>query len=149
MPLAIQIDDMRRWYDDAKDLIYDHWQELGLDTDLKGDVDVDTLATLEESGGASVITARDDGRIVGYLLAIHRPHLHYKSSPPVFIVDMYYIAPEYRHGLGVRLLMFMQHYAKKIGCIKLYLSCKVHKDHSELFKKLGFKLSDYAFVKRI
>ena len=149
MPLSIQIDSMERWHKDAYPLLHDHWNELGLDLDLKGDIDIDSLAKLEEMGRASVITVRDAGDVVGYLLAIHHPHLHYKSSPPVFIVDMYYVAPEYRRGLGVRLLSFMQAYAKRLGCIKLYLSCKVHKDHSDLFKAMGYKLSDYAFVKRI
>lgn len=149
MPLSIQIDSIERWHKDAYPLLHDHWQELGLDLDLEGAIDVDSLSKLEEMGRASVITVRDNGNVVGYLLAIHHTHLHYKTSPPVFIVDMYYIAPEYRKGLGVRLFSFMQSYAKKIGCIKLYLSCKVHKDHSKLFTAMGYKLSDYAFVKRI
>lgn len=149
MPLSFQIEPSAKWYDEAKPLIYAHWQELGLDTDLEGDIDIHALTILEETGQCSLITARKDGELIGYLLAFHRPHLHYKSSPPVFIVDMYYISPPYRSGAGVRLFMFMQDYAKRIGCIKIYLSCKVHEDHSKIFEALGFKLSDYAFVKRI
>lgn len=147
--LTIQVESIKSWYDDAVPLIYDHWQELGLDTDLKGDINTEALKTLEKMGIASVITVRDDGRMAGYLLAIHTPHLHYQSSPPMYIVDMYYIAPEYRKGAGVMLFKFMESYAKKLGCIKLYLSCKVHKDHSRLFEALGYRLSDCAFTKRI
>lgn len=147
--LNFQVESIEAWYSDAVPLIYDHWQELGLDTDLKGDINTEALKSLEAAKIASVITVRDEGQMVGYLLAIHTPHLHYKSSPPMYIVDMYYIKPEYRTGAGAKLLKFMEDYARKLGCIKIYLSCKVHKDHSRLFQALGFKLSDYAFIKRI
>lgn len=147
--LTIKVESIESWFKDAVPLIYNHWQELGLDTDLKGDINTEALIQLEKMGIASVVTVRDEGKIAGYLLAIHTPHLHYKSSPPMFIVDMYYIAPEYRKGAGVKLFKFTEEYAKKLGCIKLYLSCKAHKDHSRLFEALGYKLSDFAFTKRI
>lgn len=146
--LKIQVEGIESWYKEAKPLIYNHWQELGLDTDLKGDVNIEALSMLEKTGIASVLVVRDDDKMAGYLLAIHTPHLHYKSSPPMYIVDMYYIAPEYRKGAGVMLFKFAEGYAKKLGCIKMYLSCKVHKDHSRLFEALGFTLSDFAFTKR-
>lgn len=150
MPLSIQIEPVEKWHEEARPtLIDDHWKELGLDLDLEGKINVDALAKMEAAGIVSCITVRYDGWMVGYLLAIHHQHLHYNSSPPMFIVDMYYIAPKYRTGAGVRMFKFAEHYAKKLGCIKLYLSCKVHQDHSKLFTKLGYKLSDYAFVKRI
>lgn len=147
--IEIKVETIDSWYRESIPLIYNHWQELGLDTDLKGDVDTAALRNMEDAGFASVIVVRDEGKIIGYLLAVHHPHLHYQSSPPVYLVDMYYIAPEYRKGTGVMLFKFMEGHAKNLGCIKIYLSCKVHKDHSRLFEALGYKLSDLAFIKRI
>lgn len=149
MPVSIQIETVESWFKDATPLIYDHWQELGMDTDLKGDVNTDALSKLEAAGSCTVITVRDGDAIVGYLMAIHYPHLHYQSSPPVFVVDMHYVKPAYRAINGVRLFKFAENYAKKIGCIKIYLSCKVHQDHSEFFRALGYRPSDYVFIKRI
>ena len=149
MPLLLQIESVDKWFSEAIPLIYAHWQELGLDTDLRGDINTEVLRQLEAIGRLSVITVRDGEALVGYLVAIHFPHLHYQSSPPMFMVDMYYIKPEYRKGAGVRLFRFMESYAKQLGCCKIYLTCKVHKDHSKLFEGLGFRLSDYAFTKRI
>lgn len=149
MPLALQIEPVDSWFAEAIPLIYAHWQELGLDTDLKGDINTEALRQLEAIGRCSVITVRDDQELVGYLVAIHFPHLHYQSSGPMFMVDMYYIRPDHRQGAGVRLFKFMESYAKKLGCIKIYLTCKAHKDHSKLFEGLGYRLSDYAFTKRI
>ena len=62
---------------------------------------------------------------------------------------MYYIKPEYRKGAGLRLLKFMEVKAREAGAIKIYLSCKVHLDHSALFRMLGYRNSDYTFTKRI
>jgi len=49
----------------------------------------------------------------------------------------------------LQLLKFMEMFAREKKAIKIYLSCKVHKDHSRLFNALGYRLSDYAFTKRI
>lgn len=150
MPLSIQIESIEKWHEEARPtLIDDHWKELGLDLDLKGDINIEALKKMEAAGIASVITVRKDGWMIGYLMGIHCPHLHYHTSPPMFIVDMYYIVPKHRNGAGVRMFKFLEHYAKQIGCIKIYNSTKVHKDHSALFEKLGYKLSDHVFTKRI
>lgn len=147
--MTFQLESVEKWFGDAIPLIYNHWQELGLDTDLKGDVDVERLMILEQAGAWLTMTARDDGKLVGYIAALFSPHLHYRSSGPMMIVDMYYIKPEYRNGTGAQLLAFMEATARDKKAIKIYLSCKVHKDHTKLFQLLGYKLTDYAFTKRI
>lgn len=144
-----QVEPVKIWAAETKWLVYAHWQELGLDLDLEISPDYVKMAKLEELGMFKVITVREDGRLVGYLLAVVSTHLHYSTSPPVFIVDAYYISPECRSGTGVKLVRFAESVAKELGTIKIYFSCKVHKDHTQLFQALGYKLSDYAFIKRI
>jgi Acetyltransferase (GNAT) family len=147
--IQFQIEPVEQWAADSKDLVYAHWQELGLDLDLEIAPDIEKMKILESLGMFTVITARDEGKLVGYLLAVVSTHLHYRTSPPMFIVDAYYISLEYRNGTGAKLFRFAEVIAKQLGTIKIYLSCKVHKDHSKFFKVLGYKLSDYAFIKRI
>lgn len=132
-----------------KPLLYDHWQELGLDIDLKGDPNFEQMEQLEKAGLWHILTARDGGKLIGYLWALLSPHLHYKSSKPMLIVDAYYVVPEYRRGTGLRLLKFMELFAKEKQAIKIYLTCKAHKDQTKLFEAMGYRLSDYAFTKRI
>lgn len=147
--MTFQVETVESWWADAQPLIYNHWQELGLDTDLEGNIDVAKLVALEKAGLWITMTARDEGKLVGYVVALFSPHLHYSTSGPMMIVDMYYIKPEYRRGNGVKLLKFMEAVASHKKAIKIYLSCKVHKDHSKLFTLLGYRLSDFAFTKRI
>lgn len=149
MALSFQVESVDSWVADARPLIHEHWQELGLDLDLAIDPDIDKMKLMEQAGAWFVMTARDAGALVGYLLAIVSPHLHYKSSKPMLIVDAYYVRPDVRNGAGARLLSFMEEFAKEKGAIKIYLSCKAHRDHSKLFEAMGYHLSDYAFIKRI
>lgn len=149
MPSSFQIETVDHWYADAHLMVIDHWKELGLDLDLKPDLDIEKMKVIEDLGDLFVLTAREDGKLVGYILCLVVNHLHYKSSPKMLIVDMYYVVPEARKGTGLRLLKFMEEFAHHRGTIKIYLTCKVHKDHSALFTGMGYRLSDYAFIKRI
>ena len=145
---TFQVESVEKWAAESKDLVYAHWQELGLDLDLEIAPDFDKMRQLEHLGMFKVITVREDGRLVGYLLAVTTTHLHYRTSAKMLIVDAYYVAPECRSGTGVKLVRFTGKLAHEIGAIKIYFSCKVHRDHSQLFLKMGYRLSDFAFTKR-
>lgn len=147
--ISFQVESVATWASESKDLVFAHWQELGMDLDLEIAPDYDKMAQLETLGMFKVITARDAGRLVGYLLAIVSTHLHYKNSPKMLIVDAYYISPDCRSGTGAKLIRFTESLAKELGAIKIYFSCKVKCDHSKLFTALGYRLSDYAFIRRI
>jgi hypothetical protein len=166
---TFQVESVEDWASESKDLVYAHWQELGLDLDLEIAPDFEKMAVLEGMGMFKVVTVREieecdahegggedmgcvcgeRGRLVGYLLAVVNTHLHYRNSPKMLIVDAYYVAPECRSGTGVKLVRFTEELAHQLGAIKIYFSCKVHKDHSRLFQGLGYRLSDYAFTKRV
>lgn len=146
---TFQVEPVEKFVLEATPLIYEHWQELGLDLDLRGDPDFDKMAMLEKAGLWHVLTVRHEVKLVGYLWALLVTHLHYRSSGPMLIVDAYYLSPEHRRGSGVGLLKFMEAFAKEKQAIKIYLTCKVHRDQTKLFEALGYRLSDYAFTKRI
>lgn len=146
---TFQTESVEQFVLEATPLIYEHWQELGLDLDLRGDPDFDKMAILEKAGLWYVLTARHEGKLVGYLWALVSPHLHYRNSGLMLIVDAYYVKSEYRRGTGIGLLKFMETFANQKQAIKIYLTCKVHKDQTKLFTALGYRLSDYAFIKRI
>jgi hypothetical protein len=166
---TFQVEPVAVWAKEAPPLVEAHWRELGLDLDLEIAPDYDKMALLESMGMFKVITVRqseecsahegggedmgcicgEPGKLVGYLLAVVNEHLHYRTSPKMFIVDAYFIAPEHRNGTGIKLIRFAEQVAKELGTIKIYFSCKVHQDHSQLFLALGYRLSDYAFTLRI
>lgn len=146
---TFQVESVEDWASESKELVYAHWQELGLDLDLEIAPDFAKMKAMEDAGMFKVITVREDGRMGGYLLAVVSVHLHYRNAPKMLIVDAYYVSPECRSGTGVKLVRFTEDVAHRLGAIKIYFSCKVHKDHTQLFQALGYRLSDYAFTKRI
>jgi hypothetical protein len=146
---TFQVESVAAWEAECKDLVYAHWQELGLDLDLEIAPDYEAMKQLESLDMFKVVTVREDSRLVGYLLAVVNKHLHYRNSPRMLIVDAYFISPECRSGTGAKLIRFTESLAGELKAIKIYFSCKVHRDHSALFLKLGYRLSDFAFTKRI
>lgn len=146
---TFQVESVEAWEAECKDLVYAHWQELGLDLDLEIAPDFEKMKLMENMGMFHVITVREDGRMVGYLLALISVHLHYKNAPKMLVVDAYYVSPECRSGTGVKLIRFTENLSKTLGAIKIYFSCKVHRDHSKLFTAMGYTLSDFAFIRRI
>jgi GNAT superfamily N-acetyltransferase len=148
-PVKFQLESVDKWAQDSPRLARAHWEELGLDLDLPLAPNIAKMKQMEDLGMWKVVSARENGLLVGYLLAVVSPHLHYCTSAPMFMVDAYYIAPSYRRGTGTKLIRAAEECARTLGAIKIYITCKVHRDHSKLFHALGYRLSDYAFTKRI
>jgi hypothetical protein len=127
-----------------------HWQDLALDKlHFERDLDHEQYLVLEKMGRLHVVAARDGKTLVGYAVWFVMPHhLHYKSSGPVALADMYFILRGYRKGgLGVRMFMESERGLRARGVIRAHGSCKVHEDHTKLFEGMGWTLTDYTFSK--
>ena len=75
---------------EIKPLLENHYEEIALDRDvIKLNPDYETYKKCCDSGLMKIITARDDGKLVGYLIAIIKYHLHYKDSLTA-IDDIFY-----------------------------------------------------------
>lgn len=147
--LTFQIE---RWADAwhvLEPLTPDHWQEMALDKDLiKIDMDAERYQKLDEQGMIHLTTARDDGHLVGYVICFVMTHLHYRGAGLMALADMYWLRPEYRRGTAaVELFRTMEQSLKERGVVRAHMSCKVHQDHSALFRYLGWELTDYTFGK--
>jgi GNAT superfamily N-acetyltransferase len=135
---------------EIEDVAAYHWQDLALDKLLfERDLDHAQYRLLQEMGRLEVITARDAGKLVGYAVWFVMPHhLHYQSSGPVALADMYFIMKPYRKGgLGVRLFTESERRLKERGVIRAHTSCKVHEDHTAFFEAMGWTQTDFTFSK--
>lgn len=127
-----------------------HWEEIARDRDvIKLDPDWDSYHALEANGQFFMMVCRVDGRMVGYHICFIRPHLHYKNSLSA-ITDIFYILPEYRAGrIGVQLFKESEKALKLRGVQKVFLGCKLSKDLTPIFERLGYKKIEYVFAKVI
>lgn len=126
-----------------------HWDDLALDKLLfVRDLDHEKYFQMDQLGMLHIVTARDDGKLVGYIICFVMPHIHYKSSGLVALADMYFILKEYRQGgLGVRMFRYMEAGLKFRGVIRAHMSCKLHENHTKLFEGMGWTLTDLTFSK--
>lgn len=143
-----------KWHDcvaEMRPLWPEHWAELALNRDaVELACDEAKYEYGEANGNLHIVTARDDGRLVGYYYGMLLHHLHYKNAGLMCYTDVYFLKPEYRKGSnGVRFLLWVMESLKACGVVKLYMSTKVHQDHGDLFEALGMKCSDRVFTKML
>lgn len=125
-----------------------HWEELGLNRDkIKMRCDRGRYDLLANQGMLHLVTARSDGKLVGYILGLLMPHAHYFEAGTWYLTDMYFVLPEYRRGAGLKMFVELERSIKALGVIAAVTSCKLHEDHTEFFEKLGWKWTDKTFVK--
>ena len=127
-----------------------HWREIALNHDeVPLDIDWARYADLHEKGALHVVTARREGRLIGYHIAIITTHLHYRSTLHG-ITDVYYIVPECRHGVtGMRLFQAVERELKARGVRKLFTATKLHLDQGPLFERMGYRPVERLYAKLI
>ena len=104
---------------------------------------------LQEAGVILVVTCRDDGKLIGYCVFSVTQHIRYQSCK-IATEDLYYIVPEYRgKGLGKQLFIETENILKDKGVNQVVFSTKTYSDNSHIFEKLGYKLFEKHFTKRI
>jgi GNAT superfamily N-acetyltransferase len=126
-----------------------HWAELALDRDtIELGCDEAKYEQGDAMGCLHIVTARDDGKLVGYYYGMLMHHLHYKDAGLMCYSDVYFLKSEYRRGgIGTRFLLAVMRTLKDAGVVKFYISTKTHQDHGEVFERLGMKCSDRVFTK--
>lgn len=144
---------VERWRDlrlEMLPLLVRHWREVALNhADVPLDIDEDKYKQLDEAGGLHIVTVRRDGLLIGYHVAIVSTHLHYASTLHG-ITDVYWIAPECRHGVtAMRMFQAVERELKKLGVRKLFTATKLHLDQGSLFERLGYKPVERVYAKLI
>lgn len=144
---------VERWRDlrdEMIPLLVRHWHEVALNhAEVPLDIDEARYADLDEKGALHIVTARSDGALIGYHVAIVTTHLHYASTLHG-ITDVYWIAPEKRHGItAVRMFQRVEKELKALGVRKLFTGTKLHIDQGRLFESLGYRPVERLYSKLI
>lgn len=127
-----------------------HWDEVALDHDaIPLDTDWTSYEQMDREGQLAILTARKDGRVIGYHVTIVKPHLHYASTLHGF-VDVYFVHPDHRKGMtGVRLFIEAEKALAKRGVVKIFSGTKKHLDMSLIFERLGWRPTETLYSKVI
>lgn len=137
--------------DELIPLFVRHWREVAVDQDaVPLDVDVRKLLQFEQMGVLSVVAARHEGKLVGYVVILMGPHMHHASTQWAQ-VDGFWLDPAYRKGLaGYRMLRgAVAAIRKKGGKVLTVPVLPSFKDGriNHLFDRLGFTQSEIVYRK--
>ncbi|MCK4714577.1 MAG: GNAT family N-acetyltransferase [Candidatus Aenigmarchaeota archaeon] len=130
-------------------LLLAHKDELCLYDDFEFDPDWEGYKLLFGLGQLKVITAREDGKLIGYAAyAIHQ-NCHYRGRKHA-IQDVLYIAPEYRGNMmGVRLIKYSDDILKHEGVHLVSHHVKVKNDFGPLLERIGYQLAEKIYERRL
>lgn len=153
MPSAGTVYQVERWRDlkgEMLPLLKRHWREVALNhAEVPLDIDHERYDELDEKAALHILTVRRQGLLIGYHVAIVTTHLHYKSTLHG-ITDVYWIAPECRHGVtAIRMFQGVERELVKLGVRKLFTATKLHMDQGPLFERLGYKPVERLYAKLI
>ena len=144
---------VERWLhlkEEMMPLLERHWREVALNhAEVPLDIDHERYDQLDDCGALHIVTARRQGFLIGYHVAIVSGHLHYKSTLHG-ITDVYWVSPECRAGrTGLRLFQTVERELKYRGVRKLFTATKLHLDQGALFEHLGYKPVERLYAKLI
>lgn len=148
MSVTYQVEKFTDTVLEAVPLLEQHWAEITHDKmKMKLNPDIAAYKALDQVGQLLIITARSDGKLIGYIIFIVCTHLHYKDIL-VATDDIHYIHPEFRKGLiGYKLFRFAEKELSSRNVDMVLLRTKVKMKNGPLFERLGYTAVDVDYCK--
>lgn len=147
-PIVYGLEKIEAVLDEIRPLLAAHWEEIAHFRDFALDPAWDEYAKAQERGALRIFTARYSGHLVGYLIYVVGPGLHYKSTLQA-IQDIYFVTEQYRGGLGRRLLRFAEACLKEEGVKVTYQHVKAAHNFGPMLERQGYELVDLIYGKRL
>jgi hypothetical protein len=99
--ITIGLESVETWFRDAQHLFREHLVAVGEDADNAATKNVPLMSALEGLGGLQIVTARCNGRMFGYLMAVIGPSFEARNVTSA-VHTIFYASPEFP-GLGLKL----------------------------------------------
>lgn len=136
-------------YPDMRNLLGEHYETLARHKDFVPlDVDEAAYRSAEARGALVAMTARDDGKLIGYAVYFTRYHPHYRQT---FWAtnDIFWVTPTSRGaGVGVRLFRFVEETLRGLGVEIMNTSFKLaHPEAKPILEHLGHEAIETVYQK--
>lgn len=107
--------------------------------------DDDLFSTMDTQGQLQITTAREAGRLIGYMIFAVRPHPHYADVLCGF-EDAYFLSAPSRKGwAGINLIKNAISALKKRGVKRVFIHTKKAKNMGRVLTFLGLSHSDEIY----
>ncbi len=129
-------------------LLNAHWEECaGWKDKIKLNVDEARYIAAESNGVGHCFTMREDGRLIGYMVILLAPHIHYKDDKFAY-VDVLFMDKERRKGLSaVKFMKWVESEVKRMGAAVMTYHIKTFHDYPAIFERLGFSKVEVNYAK--
>ncbi len=108
MTPTFQAEKLHEVREEIEPLLRDHWDSVPPDYGHPFDPDWGAYDAMESVGALRIYTARDEGVLIGYVVAVVGPGLHSRHSRRA-MTDLWYVIPSARGArLGVNLLRWAE-----------------------------------------
>lgn len=146
--MKYEVEPYSRVIDEMRLLYPAHWLEIAKDRDIIPlDMDYAKYEMLEQMNLLHVVTARDEGKLVGYINFVVTPHLHHMSTV-MATQDFMYLKPSYRKGwIGINFLRFADESLKARGVRKVFQESTLRCEFGPVLKYLGYEPSASIYSK--
>lgn len=147
--ITYQLEKFAETFDEALPLLRAHHAEVGVHRHkVPLAPQVSEYLAYEAADAMSLVTAREEGRLVGYYLCLVKPHLHYGSTLHAF-TDLYYIDPAYRARPRVawRLFDAVEEVLRERGAQRIITTTKLTLDRGRFLEGRGYTETDRVYMK--
>lgn len=136
--------------EELKPLLESHWEEVAWYKDkIKLCPDYDRYAELDQIGALHIVTARDEGELVGYDINFVMPHLHY-SEHTYAVNDIIFLLPEYRHaGIALEMVEHTEALLAEKGVSVITLHMKLAHPFTQLMEQAGYSAQETIYSKYV
>lgn len=126
------------------------WEEVESNKDeLPLDPDYAQYSTLCDADMLQIVTAREEGELIGYLIVFIVPHLHHMSTKWASS-DIFYIKPDHRNTfVASKLITMTEQKLKHKDVVVFSLNMKAHTPYDKLAEDLGFNKFELTYAKYI
>ena len=133
--------------EEIEPLLREHYHEIAWYKDkIPYDPDFERYQTIEDAGILHIVTARDEGKLIGYFVSLISYGMHYMSTKYA-VNDVLFLHPDYRNGMTA---YKMFKYAFKVlkddegvDCITIHM--KTDFPFDRLCESLGMRKQEYLY----
>lgn len=130
-------------------LLRKDWEENGIDHDsVPFRLDLDRYLNYDLVGILQIVTARDEGALIGYVFALVHPHIDHAGMGWAMLT-WYWLYPAYRgEGVGDALLDAVEVFLRIAKVSVVEATEKLSRPHG-LFQRRGYHATDLVYRKHL
>lgn len=147
--LVFSVENLLDVKDEIEPLIRDNWQEMSFDETVELEPDWDVYALLINANQFLFISAREEGKLVGYSAYTIMPRMLHHKQMSAADSDVFFLLPSHRKGMAaIRMLKYAEDVLREIGVDAVFSHVKAgDRDVGGVLERIGFILIEREYFK--